>query len=99
MVWKDWPFWLKGGLVGIFIYFLFIVFMISVYKQFFDLCGVYGCMSSWIILFSTFPINFLYNELRIPGINFTYSTYLAVIIQYFLIGALIGWVIGKIKSK
>jgi len=85
MEWKEKPAWLKGGIIG----------------------GVIGVVS--IILFLLVPtslglasfaqgIGALIRSLFGP-VNGIWASIIINLIGYFIIGAIIGWIVGKIKSK
>lgn len=82
MAWKDWPAWLKGGLIG----------------------EVIGVVLHLLLNFGPLIIGTLTNNAQImsmSNINISYNV--IRIIVYFIIGsvfgALIGWIVGKIKEK
>jgi len=79
MFWKNWPSWLKGGLIGLIIYiiyFLVVIFTIYTRGEQWKLGMAMGWLGSMFV-----------------------TGFIITILQFFLIGALIGWVYGKIKSK
>jgi len=96
MGWKNWPSWLKGGVIGITLYVLIGIFIWFLEGKM-DAGGMRGFFSF---------IYFLTPGLFIFGYNFdgpivpiyTLSIILSIA-SYFLVGALIGWIIGKLKSK
>ncbi|MBS3114557.1 hypothetical protein J4448_05640 [Candidatus Woesearchaeota archaeon] len=101
MGWKDWPYWLKGGVIAVGIIILVIVFLVPFGES--DLLGVGSVHSSgggpyWMLPFLPgFILVLIFNPSTKPlGYFLFYGTPL---ILYFLIGAVIGWIVGKIKSK
>ena len=105
---KSWfaakPYWLKGGIIGVILSLLLallatICFIINP--------GVEGLVCLLLPLgftFSTFFILDLGVYFADLGINFgeffyVFLTHLTSLVVFFLTGTLIGWVIGKIKSK
>lgn len=92
--WKNWPYWFKGGITVVSVYILFIILILAIYKPFFDSCGHMGCNSDWIIILSGFPTIFIPLQY-----HFMLGVSVLAFFQYFLIGALIGYIYGKIKSK
>lgn len=82
--------WIKGGLWGLLVYVL-IQIPVSLTKD----------PETWIIYFSsTNPLAFWIDSILRNGIfRNTFIAILLSIISYFLIGALIGLIVGKIKSK
>jgi ABC-type phosphate transport system permease subunit len=100
MAWKDWPSWLEGGIILSGLYIIINILM---------LIAGYALGGEGLILFlitSHFPIAFILHNL----FNFSTSsteTFLGGSIIYlilntiifFLIGALIGLIIGKLRKK
>lgn len=95
MNWKNWPYWLRGGVIGT----VFVLLSLGLSS----LC-LYHFTPSWSWGFEclpfalpTLPITFLLipiaNTLSTPALIFT------IVLVYFAIGALIGRVIGYLKSK
>lgn len=118
MKFKNWPYWFNGGIIGLIVGVIFIIFYIlfgeTVDKGFliqlagfsvglplffsallgmlvFNLMGCELCFSKGV---PNCPQNPLYCDI-VPNIVF----YIFGIIFYFLMGALIGLLIGKIRSK
>jgi len=75
MGWKDWSYWLRGGIIGFLIYIPVVISTIGAHEL--------GKFHSFI-----FDL----------GISNDYGWKFALIV-YLVIGGIIGWVIGKIKSK
>ena len=95
MGWKDWSYWLKGGIIGILIS---LVFLASSYftgqikiVSYINQCLIPPCSSDLhFYLFSN--SNFLFvREFLISMI--------VILICCFIIGSFIGWIVGKIKSR
>ena len=103
MGWKEWPYWIKGGILlsALSIIFAFLLIPFGNYYPT-DIGSPY-----WGIILlrpSYVIIDFLQNTgLRIYAINDSlYSFFKALVISlilYFLFGSLIGWIYGKIKAK
>jgi len=109
MGWRDWPYWLKGGVIGL---------IILIPGALFIFTSIGG-----LILLLLFPIllllnpigDYIYQTYRVADVSPTgfvmYSLpnkfmlikyiiyFLGVIIYVFLLGALIGWIYGKIKNR
>ncbi|MDO8467561.1 MAG: hypothetical protein Q7S56_01270 [Nanoarchaeota archaeon] len=84
MGWKDWPSWLKGGVIGLIVSIPFtILFVLSLMQCSFTPTGV--CK---IILE-------IHNLMPYYG---GYEAYILPIIFITLIGAFISWLIGKFKK-
>jgi len=109
--WKDWPYWLKGGVIGIVVGVMISILNI-IPAMFFKIPVL--VIFFWGILLMIFMLIFC--GIALPATNFgggilgTCETRLplyfsavlsAVIIVgfWFGIGAVIGWITGKIKEK
>ena len=93
MGWKNWPSWLKGGIkaiiIGLILNILFIV------PLFFLVQGSVAEVISFIgryILPLWSPIMGLTLLLALKNL-------IIALIGYFVIGAFIGWIYGKVKSR
>ncbi len=92
MGWKNWPSWLKGGIIGLIVEAL-IFLILSIRKcDYSEMAGGGGCQWGLGILFEN--LSHLFHEVIIVKI-------IALIILFagFLIGAIIGWIVSKIKSR
>ena len=103
MRWKDWPYWLKGGIILLVIYVIFTVPLLLSYNQqtskFNDnpissillivniMGGILLLLSGTISVFGDVTLKSIISLIVINSILYT------------LIGALIGWIYGKIKNK
>lgn len=113
MSWKNWPYWLKGGLKGLGIG--IILSLIPIVTVWVDLGGAEKNLRlldilSWIMIFLAAPslliLNFISSgTFSLPGSGdmtllglFMYSLVI-VPIEFFIFGAIIGLIIGKRKSK
>jgi len=113
MSWKNWPAWLKGGVIGI-IFFIIVLLSYIIFNIFtgttcatdqgaIDNCGVqpvllWGIPEQIILL----PVNLLAGVLQYYAVNYIYKIILLLFVEicfWFAIGALIGFIIGKIKSR
>jgi len=97
-MWKRLPTWLKGGIIGsitlVLLYPFFFISNIFPDSLFLNICqAIYfpGLLVAYLIYptnpFGPTPI--LWHFFAIPF----------VILQGFIIGALIGWIVGKIKFR
>ena len=112
MGWKNWPSWLKGGLIGLLIAILYIgsLFLSNYLIQEYGIyCpGDRNCeLTSTAKEFNS-VVNFFKFPFLIPcsscyqmgcAICQAYIAPPITLIEFFIIGALIGWIIGRIKSK
>jgi len=100
MGWKEWPYWLKGGIMGLIVYLiifgLFFIVSLNCRKGF---CGyisintvLYFFVSIIFLILNIDIIPYLSNPLAILFI-------LVNLTAVFVIGSLIGFIIGKIKSR
>ena len=85
--------WAKYGLRLWVIY--LIVVILSGINYFLTRPGTHGTIGEWIIILSAFPLSII-----IPPVGFllVLSGFLFSPV-YFLIGAIIGWIVGKVKSR
>ena len=99
MGWKNWPSWLKGGMVLSIIY--LILFLISFLLEL--MMQPDGFLPLWFLLFPSLLLPFIrdclfFNPNPSPNCNTTFISIILVILNivfYFLIGTLV----GKIKSR
>ena len=85
MGWKDLPYWLKGGIIAVSINLLVAIFTSSSRSE------MNGIVYAW----SLAPLYyFKFFRSQYPNL-----ISLTGAIMYFLIGALIGWIYGKIKNR
>ena len=97
MGWKNWPYWLRGGAIGVLvgILILFIPFVGLIYII--PVMFVQGLIFNLIGLRETADLCFsLFSS---PSFICVITFYPINVILSFIIGALIGLIIGKIKSK
>jgi len=99
MSWKNWPSWLKGGLIGIVVGIVMFFIMRIEFMENNDpnpyFFGLFG--------FPTIFLLFIIEETIIDIVPESLGTIIfpaaILIINYFIIGAVIGLIIGRIKSK
>ena len=95
MSWKTWPYWLKGGLTG-----LLVIIIIAI----FDNLILYNIDVSLrnpfhnFIVYKTELIMNLICALQ-PCHEAGLALFLTLPISYFLYGAIIGFIYGKIKNR
>lgn len=98
MGWKKLPSWLKGGIILSVLYLIISLILIK-----------YPCSTGYL-RGQCLGLGILFLVLSSPGlgilnllsIEYSENLYLAIIFTfsiYFIIGAIIGWIIGKIKSR
>ena len=104
MRWKNWPYWVGGG--------MFFAILTGVWYGIakWTYATEWFCPLSW----STFcrsldtPLYYLIPpQIKIPltlfswrsNGNFTYSILIILMVYYFLIGGIIGWLYGKIRNR
>ena len=95
MGWKDWSYWLKGGIIGLILFFL--VLIIVSLKLNSDFAFIVYFLLWMPLLFLEDSALFFY---QIEG--YPQPTILGIVcigIVYFLVGSLLGWIVGKVKSR
>lgn len=102
MGWKNWPYWLKGGLIGdliVIIGGLLTLLLSNIFPPF-------GLLWLPFLIILVLPVFFLcagdpHFDLCSVGYltGFWYLFVLLVLVECFIIGAIIGLIVGKIKSK
>ena len=99
MGWKDWPYWLKGGTIAGLLDLIFIIIVLIVY-------GAFGGAERGALLYTVGLVqvpSFLavwyasYTGSQ-RSLQFIISVILGIL-GYFIEGALIGWIVGKIKGN
>ncbi len=94
MEWKNWPSWLKGGIVALVIYIpLFLILNPYIIKQ--------DPFNLIILEIPAAPILIVLPRVGIElgGLTGLTLLFFILLIYYFILGALIGFIISKIKSK
>jgi uncharacterized membrane protein len=82
--------WLKGGLIGAIAFLAFAIIILITNSSF---LGYVGEFLEGIYLLKALKTGTI-TESKIYWVGWIYS-----VLVWFLIGALIGWIIGKIKAK
>ncbi len=101
MGWRDWSYWVKGGLI--FDVLVILVGLILLPFKF-EWC-IFTCTKVFYSLYLYFPVAYMIKS--IFGDNFGFNSNLGnlllvttlSIVFYFVIGAIIGWIYGKIKQR
>ena len=107
MGWKNWPSWLKGGIIAGIIFIIVLVLSLFIPSlgcntskplpegEMYENCTPTQ-LSEILLLPSYIPLNILeiHNDYLALSFAFIFS-----LIIYFLIGTIIGWIFGKIKLK
>jgi hypothetical protein len=86
MSWKDWPYWVRGGVIGVLVYFILALLVVT---YIFSVATSSDDGLALIVIF-------------LPGLWLTQKSIFALLINllsFFIIGAIIGWIIGKIKER
>lgn len=107
MGWKNWPYWLKGGMIGFFIGLVWSIFvnplLIIIFGIFFEYIGRYNLFLDygWILTFTyMLPCGNTgenaFGCMLTVGLAFSLFTYLVL---GLIIGTIIGLIYGKIKKK
>lgn len=91
MFWKNLPKWLKGGIIGCLIFLvLYLLFFIS------DLIGMF------LFIFFYFITNWigLYSHCSMETCSAFFSIIPVIsLVEFFLLGAIVGFILEKISSK
>ncbi|MEK6933396.1 MAG: hypothetical protein AABW75_00805 [Nanoarchaeota archaeon] len=110
MGWKTFPYWLNGGIISVILlgFIAILSFVIPTFYTFFYASVFHGdyFTNPHGIIFSFFLsiVYFLITGFFVPA-NKNMPVLIDIIIvlltavYYFAIGALVGWIVGKIKSK
>lgn len=88
MGWKDWNYWLKGGIIGAIVYLIIVVIWM------FSIPPIKPTFLSQALEILISPFSFLGFGILIPGV-----LPIAAAILGFILGAIIGWIVGKIKNR
>lgn len=101
MGWRKWPYWLRGGIIGILMG-LFIFFIAPIFPNpIFALSELF--LFLLVILFGISglcdKIPFLRDEICNIEEGFSLTQIIILILSWFVIGAIIGLIYGKIMSK
>jgi len=98
MGWKDWSYWLKGGVIGICIG---IILSVLIWTEIYSTDWLWDIMVSpnfslagWIT--GLFSCNL--RGLGCFGLDAIISNALTIF-EFIIVGALIGWIYGKIKNR
>ena len=94
MGWKEWPSWLKGGLITTILFGIPLIFSEIYRRGSWEMVGSLSFMDQVYLTLHKLPANIIPLPIRSRAIYLI----LALLI-YFLIGAIIGFIYGKIKSK
>jgi len=96
MGWKNWPYWLRGGIIGMVISFLLIIIIsflgllsLNMFGESSYFGNFLGTISSLLFIkFNPF-YGFIFKSNTLLG------QLLPFLVFYFIIGAIIGWIYGK----
>ena len=91
MEWKDLSYWLKGGILSAIIFVIF--FLLAIYID-----SKYGGHPG-LVIFPLIPILSGLFTLNVSGIKFFIIAIPISLIFWFIVGAIIGWIYGKIKNR
>ena len=87
MGWKNLPSWLKGGIIGLLLYVVLVVSNITP-------------IIAFLVSIQNFFARFFLSPDDWGSISFAFLfSFVLAPILWFIIGAFIGWLVGKIKSK
>lgn len=99
MGWKDWSYWLKGGIIGFIIWIIYILFNVI------DLT-IISCSFDLRTFFDRYSFPIGNDKMYTPPCSGYFNTYgfdWVIYLEWFfvlvIIGLLIGFVYGKIKNR
>ena len=103
MTWNDLPSWLKGGIIAVLLFGLVYIISLGVLVLLIFLTPPevvfrYVIVLGIINFFLLYP-GFILFSLSKGILSSAVISFCVSILTYFLIGALVGWIIGKIRSK
>ncbi len=107
MGWKDWPHWLKGGVIVAVLYaILFLIYLLVAYSAEGNsqVGGGAGFGLALIpLVLSGIPATFLLSLLpnsadKSAGVIIL-LLFVVCVAQWFVIGIILGWIYGKIKNR
>ncbi|PIN93038.1 hypothetical protein COU54_04780 [Candidatus Pacearchaeota archaeon CG10_big_fil_rev_8_21_14_0_10_31_24] len=87
MGWKDWSYWLKGGIIGI------------VFTIFYCLLRLFVVENGFLTYLDIVYAPIIILLIKIYGFKEAIIDYPVVVVYGLVVGALIGWIYGKIKNK
>ena len=103
MGWKNWSYWIRGGVILSMLYVLFGIFLLILFYITDYVVITFLIIYPLAFLSSNFVINTLFTFLEnISGGSggFAYIVIFIInLILIFLIGALIGLIVGKVKNR
>jgi hypothetical protein len=113
MGWNKWPYWLRGGLIGLLTAFILIVFGV-LFSRFF---GSYPVILEKMFEIIYYPSSYVFKKsvnqcanigatIGNPSLGCVDPSWIWVVLTYvcfvaepFIIGAIIGWIYGKVKNR
>jgi len=93
MGWKNLPRWLKGA--SVFLVLFFIVYILTFIK-FPERISV---ILEIIILYSSIPMQLFRTAVPVMSYKPFVFNFIAGMLIYLIIGALVGWIVGKLRSR
>ncbi|MEK6828685.1 MAG: hypothetical protein AABY15_01040 [Nanoarchaeota archaeon] len=93
MGWKNWPTWLKGGIIG-----AIIALILGILIKLLEGTG-FGLLIAVLFLILSFSGLGNCDFEGCYPYNFYFLTTPFVLLEFFIIGAIIGWIISKINKK
>lgn len=97
MEWKNYPIWLRGGIIAAIVGIIW--FVLGLVFGNLGFCSIVGGKVNYCGVFAIFFIpSLLLAIFSLTGRGILIAV-ISTILIYFLIGAFIGWIVGKIKHK
>ncbi len=95
--WNTKPYWLKGGMIGLILILVSYALLAAAIAEFGCTGGSHATKicTDWDIVsyYFTFLVTTPFNS------NIFFGFFIAAFSILFVVGSLVGWVVGKIKSK
>ncbi len=98
MKWKNQPYWLRGGAIGIIFYFFIFILFAIMKESSFGIAIILGVVLYIPNMIVTYIISFIPRLIgfKTPGI---FMDIISGGVSCLITGILIGWLVGKIKSR
>ena len=102
--WKNWPYWAKGGSIGLGVAFLFVIFQFVIVPElFYSTCDGIACILPFAKSIETVFTDSLQplwsSPLADPMLNYEFVYVVAALAYYFVIGAFIGLMVEKLRKS
>ena len=97
MNWKEWSYWLKGGIIGLVLG--IVIFIVHDIHPSFETFALLYRLSFPSVLLLNFFLGFA-PLFRIPVMDARQILhFFLIVLNLFVVGVIIGWIVGKIRNK